>query len=101
RYREVMARSLEELADARGLALGTDARQALGDSLPDWPAFPEVPAALAELRRRGWRLAILSNTDADLLAASLRHLGGTFDELVIASEIGSYKPALGHWREFF
>ncbi len=24
-----------------------------------------------------------------------------FDETVVASEIGSYKPAHGHWEEFF
>src|SRR5207244_1284380 len=27
-------------------------------------------------------------------------LGVPFAESVVASEIGSYKPALGHWREF-
>ena len=40
---------------------------ALARSLPEWPPFPEVPAALAELRDRGWKLAILSNTDRDLI----------------------------------
>jgi 2-haloacid dehalogenase len=100
-YREVLRRSLVRLAQAEGLPLATGDAGALGDSLPDWPAFPEVPEALAELRRRGWRLAILSNTDPDFLDASLRQLGVPADERVIASEIGSYKPAHGHWREFF
>ncbi len=99
-YRRVMSRCLQLLADEHRLTLTPADSDALGKSLPDWPAFPEVPAALAELRRRGWRLAILSNTDPDLLRASLRHLGTSFDELVIASVIGSYKPAPGHWREF-
>jgi 2-haloacid dehalogenase len=99
-YREVMARCLRRLADDRGLPLARADEQSLGESLPDWPAFPEVPASLAELRNRGWRLAILSNTDPDLLAATLPHLETAFDELVIASEIGSYKPAHGHWSVF-
>jgi 2-haloacid dehalogenase len=60
-----------------------------------------VPAALATARDRGWRLAALSNTDPDLLAASLSAIGVPFDERVVASEIGSYKPAHGHWLEFF
>jgi 2-haloalkanoic acid dehalogenase type II len=72
----------------------------LASSLPGWRPFPEVPAALEEARRRGWRLAILSNSDSDLIAASKAQLGVPFDETVVAGEIGSYKPALGHWREF-
>jgi 2-haloacid dehalogenase len=99
-YREVMARCLEELAREFALPLAADSRDALGASLPSWPAFPEVPAALTELQRRGWRLAILSNSDPDLLGASVARLGVPFDRLVIASEIGSYKPSHGHWREF-
>jgi FMN phosphatase YigB (HAD superfamily) len=62
--------------------------------------FPEVPGALAEARRRGWRLAILSNTDRDLIEASLRAIGVRIDVAVVAGEIGSYKPAPGHWRVF-
>ena len=69
--------------------------------LPDWPPFPEVPAALEEARARGWRLAILSNTDPDLIEASKARLGVTFDETIVASAIGSYKPGHRHWQEFF
>ena len=72
----------------------------LADSLPLWSAFPEVAAALREARARGWRLAILSNTDRDYIDASLATIGVPFDEVVVASEIGSYKPAHGHWRAF-
>jgi 2-haloacid dehalogenase len=60
-----------------------------------------VPAALAEARGRGWRLAILSNADPDFIEASKARLGVPFDETVVASEIGSYKPAHRHWEEFF
>jgi 2-haloacid dehalogenase len=93
-YREVMARVLERLGAPE------EERDALGRSLPDWPVFPEVPAALAELRSRGLRLAILSNTDRDLLQASLSAIGVPCELTIVASEIGSYKPALGHWRAF-
>ena len=100
-YREVMARALRGVAEAHGLALAAGNAGALGDSLPDWPAFPEVPDALAELRARDWHLAILSNTDPDLLAASLDQIGVAVDEVVTAADAGSYKPAHGHWRVFF
>jgi 2-haloacid dehalogenase len=100
-YREVLSRCLRALADAEELSLAPGDEGALGDSLPTWQPFPEVPAALAELRRRGWKLAPLSNTDPDFLEASLGHLGVPVDERVVASQIGSYKPAHGHWNEFF
>jgi len=93
-YREVMARTLDELGSPR------ERRVALGDALPSWTPFPEVPAALEEARGRGWRLAILSNTDRDFIEASKRQLGVPFDVAIVASEIGSYKPALGHWQAF-
>ena len=61
---------------------------------------PRCPGALAELRGRGWRLVMLSNTDADFLAASLAAIGVPFDGSIVAGEIGSYKPAHGHWNAF-
>jgi 2-haloalkanoic acid dehalogenase type II len=73
---------------------------ALGRSLPSWKAFPEVREALERARGRGWRLAILSNTDRDFIEASQATIGVPFDVTVVASEIGSYKPARKHWEEF-
>jgi 2-haloacid dehalogenase len=94
-YREVMAVALARLGAP------ADEQDALARSLPDWEPFPEVPPALEAARARGWRLAILSNTDRDLLDASLARIGGRFDLSIVASEIGSYKPSRGHWDEFF
>ena len=94
-YREVLARSLERLGAPE------EERDALGDSLPSWEPFPEVPAALEEAKARGWKLAILSNTDRDFIGASKARLGIPFDETIVASEIGSYKPGHRHWSEFF
>jgi 2-haloalkanoic acid dehalogenase type II len=93
-YREVLTEAM------RGLGAPEAEEDALARSLPSWQPFPEVPAALMAARGRGWKLAILSNTDRDYLEASLAQLGVPFDVTVVASEIGSYKPALGHWRAF-
>jgi 2-haloacid dehalogenase len=100
-YRAVLTLTLERLAVGENLTLSEGEAGALARSLPEWEPFPEVPAALEEARARGWRLGILSNTDRDFIAASKARLGVPFDETIVASEIGSYKPGHRHWSEFF
>jgi 2-haloacid dehalogenase len=95
-YREVMRLTLARLGD-----VPDGDEDALGRSLPQWPVFPEVPAALSEARERGWKLAILSNTDREFIEASKARVGVPFEETVVASEIGSYKPGHRHWDAFF
>ena len=99
-YRDVMAEVLAEVASEAGVELPADEHDALGRSLPGWPVFAEVPGALGEAHDRGWRLVALSNTDRDLLEASMEKIGVPFESAIVASEIGSYKPAPGHWRAF-
>ena len=99
-YAEVLTLTLERLANELGYGIPEGESGVLPQSLPDWPAFSEVPEALAELRRRGWNLAILSNSDRELIAASQRQLGVPFDLVVVAEDVGSYKPEHGHWRRF-
>jgi 2-haloacid dehalogenase len=101
RYRDVMAAVLGELASDAGRELAPDERDALGNSLPGWPVFPEVREQLGEAHRRGWKLFLLSNTDRDLIDASMSVIGVPFAGAIVASEVGSYKPALGHWRAFY
>ena len=100
-YREVLTRALEQLAEEEDVGLPDAERDALVRSLPAWEPFREVPEALEDARARGWRLAILSNSDPDLIEASKQRLGIAFEATVVASEIGSYKPGHAHWEEFF
>src|SRR4051794_31326939 len=93
-YREVLTEAMRRLG-----APEAD-EDALARSLPDWQPFPEVRPALEQARDRGWRLAILSNTDRDYIDASIGRIGVGFDVVIVAGEIGSYKPAEGHWRAF-
>lgn len=94
-YREVMTEAMRALGAPPGTEYG------LAESLPSWRAFPEVRGSLEEMRSRGWMLGVLSNTDDDYIAASQVQIGVSFDEVLVAQELGSYKPAHRHWDEFF
>ncbi len=65
---------------------------ALPSSLPFWPAFPDTAEALRRLKTR-YKLAIISNTDDDLFAATARNLGIEFDHVITAEQCRSYKPS--------
>ena len=97
-YREVLDRASRRLLAERGTPLPDDRPSPLPASLPSWPPFADVPGALRELRGRGYKLAILSNVDNDLLAASIARIGVQPDLTVTAQDARSYKPARGHWR---
>jgi 2-haloacid dehalogenase len=100
-YREVLTIAVERLAAETGLTLPEGEASALAKSLPNWPVFDDVRPGLGEAHARGWRLAILSNTDRDLIDASIRALGVPFELAIVAGEIGSYKPAHRHWEVFY
>jgi 2-haloacid dehalogenase len=94
-YREVMTAAMRELGAPEDKASG------LAEALPSWDTFSEVRPALEAVRSRGWKLAILSNTDRDFIEASMKRIGVPFELAMVASEIGSYKPGHTHWLRFF
>ena len=99
-YREVLTIALERLAAETGLTLPEGEVSALARSLPTWPVFDDVHDGLTEAHARGWKLGILSNTDRDLIDASMDAIGVHFDLSIVASEIDLYKPAHRHWEVF-
>ncbi|MGH2760571.1 MAG: HAD family hydrolase [Actinomycetota bacterium] len=100
-YRDVLTESLAHVAAENDLPLAGDDTDALVRSLPTWPPFPEVPSSLSDLRERGWHIAVLSNTDPELLDASIGNIGVPVDLRITVAEAGSYKPAPRHWERFF
>jgi 2-haloacid dehalogenase len=99
-YREVLTETLRRAAAHEGVALPAGAGTALVDHWHELPIFDDVGPALSALRENGWSLAILSNCDDDLLATTLDRMPVPFDLTVTAEQVGSYKPATGHWRVF-
>ncbi|HEY6584906.1 MAG TPA: haloacid dehalogenase type II [Gaiellaceae bacterium] len=100
-YGEVLTLTLERIAEEVGYGIPEGESGVLAQSLPEWPPFSEVPDALRELRRRGWNLVILSNSDRRLIVESEKRIGVPFDLLVVAEDVQSYKPGHAHWERFF
>ena len=98
-YRDVLAESLRRAARDCGLEEPADAG-ALARTLPDWSVFPDVGLALGALRDAGWRLALLTNCDEDLVARTRTRLPVSIDDVVTAESVRSYKPAHRHWERF-
>lgn len=96
RYREVLARALGAVCAELDIQPEPDELAAFGGSVADWPAFPDSAGALTRLQER-FALAIITNCDDDLFAASNRRLGVDFDFVTTAQQAGSYKP---HRRNF-
>lgn len=97
-YREILAGVVDRFGEHYSFRPTADERDALAESIRDWPAFSDTVAALAALARR-YRLAILSNIDDDLFAYSAPRLEVDFAAVVTAEQVGSYKPAPAHFHE--
>jgi 2-haloacid dehalogenase len=91
-YPGILARSLYALGQELGAEVTEQDAQRLARSVPDWPAFGDSPAALAALGRR-FKLIILSNVDRVSFEGSRRRLGVSFDTVLTAQDVGSYKPS--------
>ena len=91
RYREVLDLGMEAMARRLGFEPTPAERTAISGSLPEWRPFPDTVAALRRLATR-FRLAIISNVDDDLFAATARWLEVPFDWVITAQQVGCYKP---------
>lgn len=92
RYRDLLAVVYRRLAEEWGVALPWADCVAYGQSVKDWPAFPDSAEALRALKQH-YKLVILSNVDNESFAASNAKLGVDFDAIYTAEDVGSYKPS--------
>jgi 2-haloalkanoic acid dehalogenase type II len=98
RYRDVLTETAQRVAERLGWTLSREHAAFLADSLPAWEPFNDTNLALDRLAAAGYALGLLSNVDDDLLASTRRHFPVNFDLLVTAQQVGSYKPAHGHFQ---
>jgi 2-haloalkanoic acid dehalogenase type II len=92
-YRDVLAHSLRAWMDERGYPWRDEEGEALLRSMRSWQPFPDTRPALTRARENGLRLAIVSNTDRDIIEHTLRQIGVPFDAVVTAQDARAYKPS--------
>lgn len=92
-YKEVLASVVRQFGDELNFRPTQEEVGSLAESLPTWKPWPDTVAALTKLKSR-FRLAILSNVDDDLFAATRPQLGVDFDQVVTAQQAQAYKPSL-------
>ena len=100
RYRDVLIEAFRRTADDAGLVLRADDADVLATGIAYWPPFHDTASELARLRASGWRLALLTNCDRDIIGAAQRRLGTPVDAVITAEDVGSYKPAHPHFERF-
>jgi 2-haloacid dehalogenase len=96
-YREIGHRAVSFVMDRCGITYSQDDVCWLVSQIESLKPFPDVIAALNMLRNAGYKLAILSNGDRDMLEAAKPHIGFPFDHVVSVQEAGYFKP---HWKTY-
>ena len=100
RYRAVLTETTRRVAKRLEVELKPDDATALVSTIPYWPPFGDVGPALGELRKQGWKFALLTNCDRDIIALTQRRLPANFDAVVTAEDVSAYKPNPAHFRLF-
>jgi 2-haloacid dehalogenase len=96
-YRQIGHRAVAYVMDRCGIAYSHEEVCWLVSQIETLKPFPDVVAALGQLRDAGLRLAILSNGDRDMLKAAGPHIGFPFDHVISVQEAGYFKP---HWKTY-
>jgi 2-haloacid dehalogenase len=92
-YRDVLDSIVRKFGEELGFTPTEQEIHSLPESLAQWKPWPDTVKALAEFRNR-FHLAIISNVDDDLFAATRPQLGVEFDQIITAQQARAYKPSL-------
>jgi 2-haloacid dehalogenase len=90
-YRQVGHRAVSQVLDRCGIKHTQSEVQWLVSQIVELKPFPDVIAALNQLKAR-YKLVILSNGDRDMLEAARPHIGFPFDHIISVQEAGYFKP---------
>jgi 2-haloacid dehalogenase len=90
-YREVLKGSLRATLEDLGMSVEAGDGEDFGDAMERWEPFPDSVEVLAELKER-FPLAVISNTQHDIISHAIEKLGDPFTHVVTAEDAKAYKP---------
>jgi 2-haloacid dehalogenase len=91
-YKDILRTGFRAALTAHSLPTGEDVVERLAATIPTMGPHPEVPDVLRRLRER-YKLAILTNSDEDLIVHNVARLGVPIDFVVTAERAQAYKPS--------
>lgn len=93
-FGEIGAAALVMLAENRDIDLNMETARKLLKYIRTTPPHPEVPGALDSLKKKGYRLAALTNSPRETMEAQLTNanIAAFFDRRLSIEDIGIYKP---------
>lgn len=99
-FGEIGRRALDVLARRRGRALGDDEAKRILSRMRELPSHSDVRPALEMLKGRGFRLAALTNSTAEVEQAQLSNAGlaDLFEQALSADAVKRLKPAPEPYR---
>ena len=100
-YKQILQDTAIAVGNYFHTPITTDEAKVFAETLPLWKPFPDTVNCLRQLGDRGYKRVILSNVDRDLLQKTMELNGLEVEGFVTAEDVGSYKPAPGHWDRFF
>lgn len=92
-YHYITGKTLEYAMKKYGISLNENQKKQLMDIWVSFKAWPEAKEVIEEIKRRGYKVAMLSNGDQDMLEPLQNSSGIRFDYVFSAGTAGAYKPS--------
>jgi 2-haloacid dehalogenase len=86
---------LKMLASAHNVSIQQTDIDEWRKAMLTWPAYPDVPAGLKQLKDAGFRLVTLTNSPPDAQVKQLKYAGidGWFEKSISVEQVRRFKPA--------
>ena len=93
-YRSITTKSLEYAIKKFEVSLTEEQKNRLMEIWVSFKAWPEAKEVIDEIKRRGYKVAMLSNGDRDMLEPLQSSSGIQFDYVFSAESAKAYKPSV-------